>query len=64
MKELQNKIIRALSLVARATKENPQRAMRAVKIYESLMAQKQNILLEEFRNEKHYYKGSKEKRSC
>ena len=58
MKELQDKIIHALTLVARATKENPQRAMRAVKIYERLMAQKQNRLLKELRNEQHYYKSS------
>ena len=64
MKELQNKIIHALGLVARATKENPQRAMRAVKIYERLMAQKQNKLLKELRNEQHYYKSVEKKRGC
>ena len=52
MVELQNKIISALGLIARATKHNPQRAMRAIKIYESLMAEKQKRLLEMVDNAK------------
>lgn len=46
MIELQNKIVHALALIARATRYNPKRAMRAVKHYEKLMALKQKRLQE------------------
>ena len=41
MKDLQKKLEHALSLIARATKENPVKAMRAVEHYNNLMALKQ-----------------------
>ena len=46
MIELQDKIIKALALIARATRYNPKRAMRAVAYYEKLMALKQKRLQE------------------
>jgi capsule polysaccharide export protein KpsC/LpsZ len=44
--KLQAQIIHALALIARATKENPKKAIRAVRHYEALMAQKQKRLQE------------------
>ena len=44
--DLQRKIEHALYLIARATIYNPKRAMRAVKHYNKLMAQKQKKLQE------------------
>ena len=46
MVKLQEQIIHALALIARATKENPKKAIRAVRHYETLMAQKQKKLQE------------------
>ena len=54
MVKLQEQIIHALALIARATKENPKKAIRAVRHYETLMAQKQNLLQEILNNDTHW----------